>query len=92
MYERSTRAIAERLGWPDGTVEEAFAFEERHPGYRAWWAEGWCVYIGEGSRMQGFPAATLDELEPVITADETARREAHEAHMAEIRRMYKNYR
>jgi hypothetical protein len=31
------RVIAERVGWPDGALQACQEFDERHPGWYAWW-------------------------------------------------------
>jgi hypothetical protein len=99
-YERSARALAERLHWPDDAIDDALAFEGRHPDYGAWWErEGpaaagvagpaWCVSLREGREKREFWGGTLSELEPKIFADEDQRQEEHEALMASYRESFR---
>jgi hypothetical protein len=36
---RNRRVVAERVGWPDGAVEECERLERQHPGYSVSWRD-----------------------------------------------------
>jgi hypothetical protein len=83
LAERNRELLAERLGWPAGTIEACRSIEARCPGYAAWWSEG-DMSTPEGApyaaRVKGARSADrtyygrdADDVVAQIEADRSAR-------------------
>lgn len=56
MVLRNRRLLAERLGWPEGALDECLQLEEELPGFEVAWFGEWKVADPAFCRAEGFYA------------------------------------
>jgi hypothetical protein len=86
MAERNRELIAERLGWPDGALNECRDLEARYPDYFCWWTSrgypdpvpGYGAALRGGQTPHSVHGATPEKLAAAIEADIKSRASAHE--------------